>query len=135
MNSRVVSLDSKAEEYLNIQTFMKHNFNIYKRGFYDKMYTVASNVTSSQTSLATSLVRQLTEHQIQLGSDLDFVKIQLAELVNHPKETGDAKKGEGGQSSWRSRGPSSKGPGPSSKRGEETSSSKNRNGFDQEQSY
>ncbi|KZV28268.1 hypothetical protein F511_20033 [Dorcoceras hygrometricum] len=95
MNSRVVSLDSKVEELLNIQTFMKHDFNNYKRGFYDKMDMVAANVTSSQTSLETSLVRQLTEHQLQLASALDFVKLQLAELVNHLKETRDAKKGEG----------------------------------------
>ncbi|KZV23125.1 hypothetical protein F511_25086 [Dorcoceras hygrometricum] len=127
MNSRV-SLDSLVEELLNIQTFMKHDFKTYKRGFYDKMDTVAANVTSSQTSLETSLVHQLTEHQLQLASDLDFVKLQLEELFNHLKEIGDAKKRKGGQCSGfgGSRGPSSKGPGPSSKRGEGTSSSKKR---------
>ncbi|KZV16280.1 hypothetical protein F511_38297 [Dorcoceras hygrometricum] len=63
MDSRLGSLDSKVEQFLNIQTFMKHNFGTYKRGFYDRMYTVAAT---------------------------------LVELVNHLKETGDAKKGEGG---------------------------------------
>ncbi|KZV34499.1 hydroxyproline-rich glycoprotein [Dorcoceras hygrometricum] len=68
MSSRVVSLDSKVEEMLNIQTFMKHDFSTYKNGFYDKMDTVAAKVTSSQTSLETSLVRQLIEHQLQLAN-------------------------------------------------------------------
>ncbi|KZV55034.1 hypothetical protein F511_31516 [Dorcoceras hygrometricum] len=95
MDSKVMSLDSKVEELLNIQTFMKHKFNTYKRAFYEKIDTVVANVASSQTSLETSLVRQFTEHQLQISSDIDFVKLQLAELVNHLKEIGDAKKGEG----------------------------------------
>ncbi|KZV58042.1 dystroglycan-like [Dorcoceras hygrometricum] len=78
--------------------FMKHDFNTYKHTFYEKMDKVAANVSSSQISLETSLVRQFTEHQLQIASDIDFVKLQLAELVNHLKEIGDAKKGEGGQS-------------------------------------
>ncbi|KZV28201.1 AAA-type ATPase family protein [Dorcoceras hygrometricum] len=93
MNSKVGSLYSKVEALLNIQTFMKHNFGIYKRAFYDNMDTMAASVTSSHTSLETSLVHQLAEHQFQLASDLDFVKLQLAELFNHLKEIGDAKKG------------------------------------------
>ncbi|KZV38560.1 hypothetical protein F511_27585 [Dorcoceras hygrometricum] len=105
-DSRVVSLDSKFEELLNIQTFMKHDIGIYKHVFHEKMDTVAANVASSQTSLETSLVHQFTEHRLQIASDLDFVKLQLAELVNHLKEVGDAKKGEG----------SSKGPGPNIKK-------------------
>ncbi|KZV57227.1 hypothetical protein F511_07868 [Dorcoceras hygrometricum] len=113
MDSKVISLDSKVEELLNIHTFMKHDFNTYKRAFYEKMDTVAVNVDSSQTSLETSLVRQFTEHQLQIASELDFVKLQLAKLVNHLKEVGDAKKGEG---------PSSRqGEGSSNKRGEGTS--------------
>ncbi|KZV22393.1 hypothetical protein F511_19726 [Dorcoceras hygrometricum] len=91
-------------------TFMKHDFGTYKNGLYDKMDTVAANITTSQTSLETSLVRQLTEHQLQLASDLDFVKLQLAELVNHLKETGDSKKREGGQRSRQGEGPSRHGP-------------------------
>ncbi|KZV23650.1 hypothetical protein F511_32923 [Dorcoceras hygrometricum] len=97
MDSKVVSLDSKVEELLNIQTFMKHDFSVYKRTFYEKMDTVATNVASTQTSLETSPVRQFTEHQLQIASDLDFVQLQLAELVNHLKEIGDAKKGEGAE--------------------------------------
>ncbi|KZV28122.1 hypothetical protein F511_29600 [Dorcoceras hygrometricum] len=42
-------------------------------------------------TLETSLVRQFTEHQLQIASDLDFIKLQLAELVNHLKKIGDAK--------------------------------------------
>ncbi|KZV35419.1 hypothetical protein F511_35653 [Dorcoceras hygrometricum] len=37
MDSRLRSLDSKVEQLLNIQTFMKHDFVIYKHGFYDRM--------------------------------------------------------------------------------------------------
>ncbi|KZV53008.1 hypothetical protein F511_32496 [Dorcoceras hygrometricum] len=90
MDSRVGYLDSKVEELLNIQTFMKHDFGIYKRAFYDKMDTMACNVTSSQTSLETSLVPQLSEHQYQLASDIDFVKLQLAEILisNQPLKFG-----------------------------------------------
>ncbi|KZV55077.1 hypothetical protein F511_31614 [Dorcoceras hygrometricum] len=95
MDSRLGSLDSKVEQLLNVQTFLKHDFGIYKRGFYDWMETVAANVTSSQTSLEINLVRQLTEQQYQFANDLEFVKMQLVELVNNLKETGDAKKGEG----------------------------------------
>ncbi|KZV52901.1 hypothetical protein F511_36202 [Dorcoceras hygrometricum] len=62
-----------------------------------KMNTVAGNVKSSQTSLETTVLHHLTEHQLQLASDLGFVKLQLAELVDHLKQAGDAKKGEGGQ--------------------------------------
>ncbi|KZV53572.1 hypothetical protein F511_27296 [Dorcoceras hygrometricum] len=131
MDSKVISLDSKVEELLNIQTFMKHDFGVYKRAFYEKMDTMAANVASSQTSLETSLVRKLTEHQLKLASDLDFVKLQLAEVVNHLRGTSDAKKGERGQSSGFGgpRGPSS-GPrggpssGPSNKKGDGTSSYK-----------
>ncbi|KZV54797.1 protein NETWORKED 2D [Dorcoceras hygrometricum] len=76
-------------------TFMKHDSNIYKRSFYTKMDEVVANVISSQTALQTSLVHQFTEHQLQIASELDFVKIQLAELVNHLKDAGDAKRGKG----------------------------------------
>ncbi|KZV54208.1 hypothetical protein F511_13841 [Dorcoceras hygrometricum] len=34
------------------------------------------------------------DHQQQIASDLDFVKMELVELVNHFKEISDAKKGE-----------------------------------------
>ncbi|KZV35018.1 auxin-responsive family protein [Dorcoceras hygrometricum] len=95
MESRFVSLDSKVEQFLNVETFLKHGFNTYKNAFYENMFTVAANIASSQTSLETSLVHQVTEHQLQIASDLDFVKLQLAELVNHLKEIGDAKKREG----------------------------------------
>ncbi|KZV36887.1 hypothetical protein F511_24551 [Dorcoceras hygrometricum] len=64
IHAKVISLDSKVEELLNIQTFMKHEFSVYKRAFYEKMVMVSANVASSQTSLETSLVRQFTEHQL-----------------------------------------------------------------------
>ncbi|KZV29270.1 formin-like protein 1-like [Dorcoceras hygrometricum] len=93
MDSKVLSLDSKVEELLNIQTFMKHDFSSYKSAFYEKMDMVAANVASSQKSLEIGLVRQFIEHQLQSASDIDFIKLQLEELVNHLKEIGDAKKG------------------------------------------
>ncbi|KZV22989.1 hypothetical protein F511_20390 [Dorcoceras hygrometricum] len=64
VQSMVGSLDSKVDELFNIQTFMKHDFGIYKRVFYEKMDTMAANIASSQKSLETSLVRQFTEHQL-----------------------------------------------------------------------
>ncbi|KZV41006.1 hypothetical protein F511_18369 [Dorcoceras hygrometricum] len=51
--------------------------------------------------LETTVILHLTEHQLQLASDLDFVKLQMAELVNQLKETGDAKNGKSGQSGSR----------------------------------
>ncbi|KZV57174.1 hypothetical protein F511_13409 [Dorcoceras hygrometricum] len=92
----------------------EHDFGTYKRAIYAKMGTVAANVVSSQTSLETSLVRQFTEHQLQIASEPDYVKLQLEELVNHLKELGDARKGEGGQSGRPGEGPSRQGEGPSS---------------------
>ncbi|KZV24470.1 hypothetical protein F511_19101 [Dorcoceras hygrometricum] len=83
MDSRVVSLDSNVEELLNIQTFMKHDFGIYKRAFYEKMDTVAANVASYQKLLEKSLVHKFTVIQMQIASDLDSVNLQLSELVNH----------------------------------------------------
>ncbi|KZV40069.1 hypothetical protein F511_27455 [Dorcoceras hygrometricum] len=56
------------------------------------------NVTSSQTTLETSIIRLLAGQQHQMTTDLDMVKLQLAKLVEHLKWVGDAKKGEGGQS-------------------------------------
>ncbi|KZV40232.1 polyglutamine-binding protein 1 [Dorcoceras hygrometricum] len=57
-----------------------------------KRWTQSTNVTSSQTALETNLVRQLDAQQYQLTNDLDFVKLQLVESVNHLKEIGDARK-------------------------------------------
>ncbi|KZV49672.1 hypothetical protein F511_16786 [Dorcoceras hygrometricum] len=56
---------------------------IFKQAFYKKMNDVEIN-----------LVHQFTESPQHLASDLDFVKLQLAELVKHFKEISDAKKGE-----------------------------------------
>ncbi|KZV37750.1 Transcripteion factor [Dorcoceras hygrometricum] len=98
MYSILGSMDSKIEQLLNVQTFLKHDFGTHKRALYYKMDTVAGNVKSSQTSLETTVLHHLTEHQPQMVSDLDYVKLQLAELVNHLKELGDAKKGEDGRS-------------------------------------
>ncbi|KZV28662.1 hypothetical protein F511_33607 [Dorcoceras hygrometricum] len=99
----------------------EHDFSIFKRTFYEKMDTMADNVASSQTLLQTILVRQFTEHQLQIASDLYFFKLQLIELVIHLKEIGDAKKGEGQSSKqWE---------GPRNKKGEGISSSKKRRWF------
>ncbi|KZV55019.1 hypothetical protein F511_34594 [Dorcoceras hygrometricum] len=140
MDSRIGCLDSKVEQLLNVHTFLKHDFNTYKRAFYENMDTMAGNVTYSQKSLETSFVRHLTEHRLQLSSDLDFVKLQLAELVNHLKEIDDAKKGEGGQSSGFGgpRGPSSgqeehQAVGQALKGVKEQAAAKRGNGFDQGQ--
>ncbi|KZV30051.1 hypothetical protein F511_33353 [Dorcoceras hygrometricum] len=75
------------------QTYMKHESEISRRALYKKIDQVAANINYSQTALETSLVRQFTEHQLQIANHLDFVKLQLAELVNHFKEIRDAKKG------------------------------------------
>ncbi|KZV22099.1 flagellar associated protein, callose synthase-like protein [Dorcoceras hygrometricum] len=93
MDSRIGSLDSKVEQLLYVQTFLKYDFNTYKCALCEKMDTLAADVASSQTSLETSLVRQFTEHQLQIANDLDFFKLQLAELVNHLKELGFQKGG------------------------------------------
>ncbi|KZV57325.1 hypothetical protein F511_38950 [Dorcoceras hygrometricum] len=117
MDSIFGSMDSKIEQLLNVQTFMKHEFGAYRRAFFDNMDTVAGNVNSSQTSLETTVLHHLIEHQLQLASDLEYVKFQLAELVNHLKEAGDAKKGEGGKSGSRlGEGSGRQGEGPSSTR-------------------
>ncbi|KZV31091.1 hypothetical protein F511_28268 [Dorcoceras hygrometricum] len=80
---------------------MKNESEISRRNLSKKIDQVLANVNSSQTALETSLVRQFIEHQLQISSDLDFVKMQLAELVNHFKESSDAKKGEGPSSKKR----------------------------------
>ncbi|KZV29330.1 dystroglycan-like [Dorcoceras hygrometricum] len=97
VDSRLGSMDSKLEQLLNLQSFVKHNIGHSRRAFYDKIDTVAGNVKSSQTALETTVLHHLTEHQLQLANDLGFVKMQLAEFVDHFKNAGDAKKGKGGQ--------------------------------------
>ncbi|KZV35031.1 hypothetical protein F511_19778 [Dorcoceras hygrometricum] len=93
MDKRVISLDSKVEDLLNIKTRMKHGFGIYKHAFYEKMHKLTIDFTSSYTSLETCLVRRLREHQLQLATDMTFVKLQMADLVNHFKEVCDTKNG------------------------------------------
>ncbi|KZV46286.1 hypothetical protein F511_19611 [Dorcoceras hygrometricum] len=66
MDSRALSLDSKIDGIMDAQTFMKLDFGLYKRAFYEKMDTMAANITSSQTALETSLIHQFTEHQCRL---------------------------------------------------------------------
>ncbi|KZV22072.1 hypothetical protein F511_35364 [Dorcoceras hygrometricum] len=113
MDSRLGSMDSKIEQLLNLQSFIKHEIGPSRRAFYVKIDTMAGNVKSSQTSLKTTILHHLTEHQIQLSN-----KIQLEELVDHLKQAGDAKKGKSGQSGNRSReGSGRQGEGPSSTRG------------------
>ncbi|KZV34121.1 zinc finger BED domain-containing protein RICESLEEPER 2-like [Dorcoceras hygrometricum] len=93
IDSKAVSLDSKVNRIMDAQTFMNLDFGLYKRAFYKNIDTMVANVTSSQTVLETSLVHQFTE--MQISSDLDVVKMQLAKMVKHLKELGDAKRGEG----------------------------------------
>ncbi|KZV57268.1 zinc finger CCCH domain-containing protein 8-like [Dorcoceras hygrometricum] len=66
MDSRLKSMDSKLAELLKTQSYMKHNSGLYHRTFYDKVDTLAANVTTSQTALETSLIRQLAGKQYQL---------------------------------------------------------------------
>ncbi|KZV55762.1 ABC transporter C family member 14 [Dorcoceras hygrometricum] len=73
---------------------LKEMIKQHRRAFYRKMDEAVANVNSSQTVLETNLVRQFSERQQQIASDLDFVKMQLAKLVNHFKERSDAKKEE-----------------------------------------
>ncbi|KZV21203.1 mitogen-activated protein kinase 8 [Dorcoceras hygrometricum] len=94
LDSKIASMDSKVDKMMDIQTFMKHDSGIFRRALYQRMDEVVANVNSSQPALETSLVRQFTEHQLQIASDLDFVKMKLIKLVNHFKEMSDAKKGE-----------------------------------------
>ncbi|KZV53599.1 hypothetical protein F511_40802 [Dorcoceras hygrometricum] len=96
MDSKLRSMDSKLEQLLNVQTYLKHDFGTYKRSFYDNMDTVAGNVKYCQTSLETTVLHHLTKHQIQLASDLSFVKLQMAELVDHLKQAGVPKRGKVG---------------------------------------
>ncbi|KZV33795.1 zinc finger CCCH domain-containing protein 8-like [Dorcoceras hygrometricum] len=98
MDSKLKSMDSKLEELLRTQSFMKNQSGLYHRTFYDKVDTLAANVITSRTELETSLVRQLAGQQYQLTTKLDMVKLQIAELVEHLKQVGDAKMGEGGKS-------------------------------------
>ncbi|KZV36038.1 nuclear matrix constituent protein 1-like protein [Dorcoceras hygrometricum] len=98
MDFKLKSMDSKLEELLKNQSFMKNQSGLFQRTFYDKVDTLATNVTSSQTTLETSLFCQLAVQQYQFTTELDMVKMQLAELVDNFKKIGDAKKGEGGQS-------------------------------------
>ncbi|KZV34205.1 protein disulfide isomerase-like 5-4 [Dorcoceras hygrometricum] len=46
MDSRAVSLDSKVDRIMDAQTFMKLDFGLYKRTFYENMDKVVANVTS-----------------------------------------------------------------------------------------
>ncbi|KZV32649.1 hypothetical protein F511_33423 [Dorcoceras hygrometricum] len=97
MDSRLKNMDSKLEELLRTRPFVKNQSGLYHRTLYDKVDTLATNVTSSQTTLETNLVRQLAAQQYQFTTELDMVKLQLSELVNHFKHLGDAKKGKDGQ--------------------------------------
>ncbi|KZV51499.1 hypothetical protein F511_35437 [Dorcoceras hygrometricum] len=98
MESKLRSMNSHIEQLMDTQTFLKLDVGCHKNIIYDKVDKLASNVTSSQTALETRNIRQLAGQQHQLTTDLDMVKLQLAELVEHLKRVGDTKKGEGGQS-------------------------------------
>ncbi|KZV18551.1 protein transport protein sec31-like [Dorcoceras hygrometricum] len=90
--------NSKLDEVMDTQTFLKLEFGCHKHIFHANMDTLVGNVTSSQTALETSISHQLAGQQHQLTTDLEMVKLQLAELVEHLKRVGDAQKGEGGKS-------------------------------------
>ncbi|KZV56824.1 hypothetical protein F511_25870 [Dorcoceras hygrometricum] len=98
MESKICSINSNIEQPMDTRTSLKLDFGRYKNIFYEKVDKLAANVTTYQTVLETSLIRHLAVQQYQLTTDLDMVKLQLAELVEHLKRIGDAKKGEGGQS-------------------------------------
>ncbi|KZV37714.1 hypothetical protein F511_37828 [Dorcoceras hygrometricum] len=85
-------------QLMDTQNVLKLDFGRYKNIYFEKVDKLATNVTTSQTALKTSLIRQLVGQQYQLTTDLDMVKLKLEELVEHLKRIGDAKKGEGGQS-------------------------------------
>ncbi|KZV37625.1 hypothetical protein F511_11247 [Dorcoceras hygrometricum] len=92
------SLNSHIEQLMDTQTFLKLYLGRHKNIIYDKVEKVARNVTSFQTTLETSIIRQLSGQQHQLTTDLNMIKFQLSELVENLKWVGYAKKGEGGQS-------------------------------------
>ncbi|KZV27980.1 hypothetical protein F511_25857 [Dorcoceras hygrometricum] len=98
MEFKLRSMNSQIEQLLDTQTFLKLDFRQHKGIIYDKVDTLDSIVKSSQTALETSLTRQLARQQQQFTNDLDMVKLQLAELVEHHKRIGNDKKGLGGQS-------------------------------------
>ncbi|KZV22855.1 WPP domain-interacting tail-anchored protein 1-like [Dorcoceras hygrometricum] len=75
MESKLRSMNSIIEQLMDTQKILKLDFGRYKHIIYDK----------------------LAGQQQQLTTDLDMVKMQLAELVEHLKRVGDAKKGEGGR--------------------------------------
>ncbi|KZV16814.1 hypothetical protein F511_18607 [Dorcoceras hygrometricum] len=74
----VESLESKGDMTRDDRAYMKHNSNIFRRAFYKKMDEVVTSVNTSQTVMETNLVRQFTESQQHLASDLDFIKLHLA---------------------------------------------------------
>ncbi|KZV39064.1 auxin response factor 9-like [Dorcoceras hygrometricum] len=98
MEFKLRSMNSHIERLLDTQTFLKLDFGRHKCILYEKVDTLASTVKSSQTALKTSLIRQLDGLQQQFIEDLDMVKFQLSELVEHLKQIGNDKKGGGGQS-------------------------------------
>ncbi|KZV18949.1 hypothetical protein F511_03465 [Dorcoceras hygrometricum] len=98
MESELRSMNSHIEQLIDTQTFFKLDFGRYKHIICDKVDKLTGNVTSSQTALETGIIRQLAGQQQQLTTDLDMIKMQIAELVEHLKRVGEAKKGEGGQS-------------------------------------
>ncbi|KZV46948.1 hypothetical protein F511_06190 [Dorcoceras hygrometricum] len=98
MEAKIRSMNSNIEQLMDTQKSLKLDFGRQKHIVYEKVDKLAENVTSSQTALETSIIRQLAGQQHQLTTDLDMVKLQLSELVEHLKRVGDAKKGEGGQS-------------------------------------
>ncbi|KZV56917.1 hypothetical protein F511_21808, partial [Dorcoceras hygrometricum] len=63
-----------------------------------KLTSVDSRTLSIDSKMHSMDLNFLAGQQQQLTTDLDMVKMQFAELVEHLKRVGDAKKGEDGQS-------------------------------------
>ncbi|KZV23761.1 hypothetical protein F511_31168 [Dorcoceras hygrometricum] len=71
------------------------SFSVHYSAFVGNIMDRQDPVSSGlDMALETSLVRQFTESQHQIASDMDFFKLQQEELVNHFKEIIDAKKEE-----------------------------------------
>ncbi|KZV17971.1 filament-like plant protein 1 [Dorcoceras hygrometricum] len=59
MESKLCSMNSNIDQMMDTQKSLKLEFGRHKHIFHDKMNTLAGTVTSSQTALKTSIIRQL----------------------------------------------------------------------------
>ncbi|KZV48562.1 hypothetical protein F511_25685 [Dorcoceras hygrometricum] len=86
MEFKIRSMNSHIKQLVDTQNILKLDFRRHKGIIYEKVETLASTIKSSQTALETSLIRQLAGQQQHFTDDLDMVKLQLAELVEHLKK-------------------------------------------------